>query len=160
MPERLSVTPLEAAIIFLNETFGKPRRKSSKKGYLKIPQRGHYSPEVAKALHDREWRAWFNPEGKPIRPESFLEDAQRSQLLINATDQAIERITHRFRRYPARDTQLIRLRFGMADGFIHTLKETGEPFGVTRERIRYTIHFLTSSLRHLSRSRELRQFLP
>lgn len=57
MSERLSVTPLEAAIIFLNETFGNPRRKSSKKGYLKIPQRGHYSPEVAKALHDREWRA-------------------------------------------------------------------------------------------------------
>lgn len=35
-----------------------------------------------------------------------------------------------------REAEVIRLRFGFADGRAHTLEEVGEQFGVTRERIR------------------------
>ncbi|MCL4387255.1 sigma-70 family RNA polymerase sigma factor, partial [Patescibacteria group bacterium] len=35
-----------------------------------------------------------------------------------------------------REQKIIRMRFGLDDGRAHTLEETGNEFGVTRERIR------------------------
>ena len=35
-----------------------------------------------------------------------------------------------------RESQVIRLRFGLEDGRSHTLEEIGEMLGVTRERVR------------------------
>ena len=36
----------------------------------------------------------------------------------------------------AREIKILEMRFGIEDGIMHTLEETGEMFGVTRERIR------------------------
>ena len=35
-----------------------------------------------------------------------------------------------------RQKKIIEYRFGLDDGFTHTLEETGKMFGITRERIR------------------------
>ena len=35
-----------------------------------------------------------------------------------------------------REQEILRMRFGLADGITHTLEEVGKKFGVTRERIR------------------------
>jgi RNA polymerase primary sigma factor len=58
-----------------------------------------------------------------------------------------------------REQNVIRLRFGMADGEPRTLEEVGDAFGVTRERIRQIESKTLSKLRHPSRSRQLRDYL-
>ncbi len=58
-----------------------------------------------------------------------------------------------------RERQVIRLRFGLADGHPRTLEEVGREFGVTRERIRQIESKTLSKLRHPSRSQKLRDYL-
>lgn len=59
----------------------------------------------------------------------------------------------------SREARVLRLRFGLADGRSHTLKEVGEKFGVTRERIRQIEAEALQRLRHPNRSGRLRDYL-
>ena len=54
---------------------------------------------------------------------------------------------------------MVSLRFVLTDGQPKTLNETGKVYGVTRERIRQIESNTTSKLRHLSRSKLLRDYL-
>jgi RNA polymerase primary sigma factor len=58
-----------------------------------------------------------------------------------------------------REARVLQLRFGLTDGRSHTLKEVGEKFGVTRERIRQIETEALRRLRHPSRSGKLRDYL-
>ncbi len=58
-----------------------------------------------------------------------------------------------------RERRIIRLRFGMADGYPRTLEQVGREFGVTRERIRQIEAKTLAKLRHPSRAGTLRDFL-
>ncbi len=58
-----------------------------------------------------------------------------------------------------REAQILRLRFGLANGHSHTLEEVGEQFGLTRERIRQIEGHALRRLRHPRRSRQLRDYL-
>ena len=58
-----------------------------------------------------------------------------------------------------REQKVLRLRFGMNDGRARTLEEVGKEFDVTRERIRQIEAKALRKLRHLSRSRKLRDYL-
>jgi RNA polymerase primary sigma factor len=60
---------------------------------------------------------------------------------------------------PPREARVLELRFGLLDGRTHTLKEVGEKFGVTRERIRQIETEALDRLRHLHRASRLRSFL-
>ena len=57
-----------------------------------------------------------------------------------------------------REAGVIRSRFGLGDGVQKTLDQIGEEFGVTRERIRQIEAKTMSTLRHPSRSPDLREF--
>jgi RNA polymerase primary sigma factor len=54
---------------------------------------------------------------------------------------------------------VLELRFGLLDGRTHTLKEVGEKFGVTRERIRQIETEALARLRNPARAGRLRDFL-
>jgi len=59
-----------------------------------------------------------------------------------------------------RGVRVIRLRFGFEDGRCRTLKEVGEEFKVTRERIRQIESRMLRILCHPARSKRLQQYLP
>ena len=59
----------------------------------------------------------------------------------------------------SREKEVIRLRFGLADGYQRTLEEVGSVFNVTRERVRQIEAKALRKLRHPVRSRKLRGFL-
>ncbi|MCA9892864.1 MAG: sigma-70 family RNA polymerase sigma factor, partial [Anaerolineae bacterium] len=67
----------------------------------------------------------------------FVEDANSpapaeevaSHLLQEQLQQALDKL-------PPREAQILRLRYGLADGRVYTLEEVGQTIGVTRERVR------------------------
>jgi RNA polymerase primary sigma factor len=60
---------------------------------------------------------------------------------------------------PAREQKVIRMRFGLDDGYAHTLEEVGYVFKVTRERIRQIEAKALRRLRHPTRARKLKDYL-
>jgi RNA polymerase primary sigma factor len=60
---------------------------------------------------------------------------------------------------PAREQEVLKMRFGLDDGYSLTLEEVGLYFNVTRERIRQIEAKALRRLRHPRRSRKLKDFL-
>ena len=60
---------------------------------------------------------------------------------------------------PDREQKVIRMRFGLVDGYSHTLEEVGYVFKVTRERIRQIEAKAIRRLRAQSKKKELKDFL-
>jgi RNA polymerase primary sigma factor len=58
-----------------------------------------------------------------------------------------------------REHQVLMMRFGLADGFPHTLEEVGQRFGVTRERVRQIENKTLAKLRQPPCAVQLRDFL-
>lgn len=58
-----------------------------------------------------------------------------------------------------REAQVLKLRYGLADGKSHTLEEVGNAFDITRERIRQIEAKALRKLRHPSRSKLLKDYL-
>ena len=83
-----------------------------------------------------------------ISPERL---AERS-LLKKQMDEVLKTLT-------TREERVIRLRFGIDDGYHRTLEEVGNIFQVTRQRIRQIEDKALKKLRHPSRASILQQFL-
>jgi RNA polymerase primary sigma factor len=62
------------------------------------------------------------------REEDPLQDLNRQSLRASLS-RALDTLSYRER-------EIIRLRFGLADGYAYTLEEVGTIFDVTRERVR------------------------
>jgi RNA polymerase primary sigma factor len=73
-------------------------------------------------------------------------------VLKDKIDQVLKTLTYRER-------EIIRLRFGLGDGYSYTLEETGRVFKVTRERIRQIEAKAIGKLQHHFRSDHLRAFV-
>jgi len=67
----------------------------------------------------------------------FLEDHRDEDPLYETNQQALkERIADCLERLNYREREIVRLRYGLADGYTYTLEEVGQIFSVTRERVR------------------------
>ena len=81
------------------------------------------------------------------------EDAASLSMLKEQLNNALYTLT-------PREMAVLKLRYGLVDGRNHTLEEVGAECNVTRERIRQIEAKALRKLRHPSRSKKLRDFLP
>ena len=70
-----------------------------------------------------------------------------------------ELITEVLNTLPMKEQKVLRMRFGLDDGYSHTLEEVGYVFNVTRERIRQIEAKALRRLMHPTRSKKLRDYL-
>jgi RNA polymerase primary sigma factor len=90
----------------------------------------------------------------------FIEDDDLPRPPENAIRNLLcEEIERMLAALPPREARVLELRYGLIDGQPHTLKEVGEKFGVTRERIRQIETEALARLRHLQRAGRLRAYL-
>ncbi|HRX15354.1 MAG TPA: RNA polymerase sigma factor RpoD [Spirochaetota bacterium] len=90
----------------------------------------------------------------------FIEDKDVDSPANAAAYQLLtEHINKVLSTLPEREKRVIRMRFGLEDGYQHTLEEVGYVFNVTRERIRQIEAKALRRLRHPTRSRKLKDYL-
>jgi RNA polymerase primary sigma factor len=90
----------------------------------------------------------------------FIEDdgaespvsAATQEMLKDKIEQVLKTLTYRER-------EIIKLRYGLGDGYTYTLEEVGRIFKVTRERVRQIEAKAVRKLQHPVRSRQLEGFL-
>jgi len=90
----------------------------------------------------------------------FIEDAD-APLPVDLVAHSLlsEELQQMLRSLSERERGVVALRFGLADGRLHTLDEIGHTFGLTRERIRQIEAKTLAKLRHPSRAERLRGYL-
>jgi RNA polymerase primary sigma factor len=79
-------------------------------------------------------------------------DATTKVVLREKIEEALDQLT-------IRERDVVRMRFGLDDGYPHTLEEVGKHFRVTRERIRQIEAKALKKLRHPSRNSRLRDYI-
>ncbi|MGD9648249.1 MAG: sigma-70 family RNA polymerase sigma factor [Pirellulales bacterium] len=90
----------------------------------------------------------------------FVEDEHDEDPLAEITQEHLkERISDVLEGLNHREREILRLRYGLADGYAYTLEEVGKIFSVTRERVRQIEAKAVRKLQHPQRSRELASFL-
>ena len=90
----------------------------------------------------------------------FIEDDTVDSPVSTATQSMLkERIDHILRTLSYREREIIKLRYGIGDGYTYTLEEVGRIFKVTRERVRQVEAKAIRKLQHPVRARKLEGFL-
>jgi len=74
------------------------------------------------------------------------------EMLKDKIEQVLDTLTYRER-------EIVKLRYGLGDGYTYTLEEVGRKFKVTRERVRQIEAKALRKLQHPVRSRKLEGFL-
>jgi RNA polymerase primary sigma factor len=90
----------------------------------------------------------------------FLEDDDVDSPVASAAQEMLkERIDIVLKTLSYREREIIKLRYGIGDGYTYTLEEVGRIFKVTRERVRQVEAKAIRKLQHPVRSRKLEGFL-
>ncbi len=91
----------------------------------------------------------------------FLEDSSSDNPHRTANNGLLrDRIESLLKTLTYREREIIRLRYGLGDGYSYTLEEVGRIFRVTRERVRQIEAKAVRKLQHPVRSQKLESFLP
>ncbi len=96
--------------------------------------------------------------------DSHLADFLRDDYSASPTDSATfqilrEKIEEALDQLTSRERDVLKMRFGLDDGYPHTLEEVGKHFQVTRERIRQIESKALKKLRQPTRCRRLHDYL-
>jgi RNA polymerase primary sigma factor len=90
----------------------------------------------------------------------FVEDHRNEDPLREMTQNMLkERLAEALAELNYREREILRLRYGLADGYSYTLEEVGKIFSVTRERVRQIEAKAVRKLQHPVRCRQLAGFL-
>ena len=91
----------------------------------------------------------------------FIEDEKADNPVESATQEMLkDKIEQVLKTLTYREREIIKLRYGIGDGYTYTLEEVGRIFKVTRERVRQVEAKAIRKLQHPVRSRKLEGFLP
>lgn len=117
---------------------------------------------------ERVMKTWKHPvsldtpvgESEDSSFGDFLEDGGESTPADSAMQQMLrDKINHVLKSLTYREREIIKLRYGLGDGYSYTLEETGRIFKVTRERIRQIESKALRKLQHHTRSNHLKGFV-
>ena len=90
----------------------------------------------------------------------FIEDDGTDSPVNSATREMLkDKIDAVLKTLTYREREIIKLRYGLGDGYTYTLEEVGRIFKVTRERVRQIEAKAVRKLQHPVRSRQLKGFL-
>jgi RNA polymerase primary sigma factor len=99
-------------------------------------------------------------EGEDSFFGDFIEDAGSDSPVSSATQEMLkDKIDVVLKTLTYREREIIKLRYGLGDGYTYTLEEVGRIFKVTRERVRQIEAKAVRKLQHPVRSRQLKGFL-
>ncbi|NLW51306.1 MAG: RNA polymerase sigma factor RpoD [Candidatus Brocadiaceae bacterium] len=90
----------------------------------------------------------------------FIEDQTTASPISLATQEMLkDKIDSVLNTLTYREREIIKLRYGLGDGYTYTLEEVGRIFDVTRERVRQIEAKAVRKLQHPVRSRKLEGFI-
>jgi RNA polymerase primary sigma factor len=90
----------------------------------------------------------------------FIEDDEVDSPVASATQEMLkDRIDSILKTLSYREREIIKLRYGIGDGYTYTLEEVGRIFKVTRERVRQVEAKAIRKMQHPVRSRKLEGFM-
>ena len=90
----------------------------------------------------------------------FIEDNATQSPIRSASQEMLrEKIAGLLKTLTYREREIIRLRYGLGDGYTYTLEEVGRIFKVTRERVRQIEAKAVRKLQNPVRSKQLEGFL-
>jgi RNA polymerase primary sigma factor len=90
----------------------------------------------------------------------FIEDERQEPPAETATSEMLrQRINDVLKTLTYREREILKLRYGIGDGYTYTLEEVGRIFKVTRERVRQIEAKAVRKLQHPVRARKLEGFL-
>ncbi|MHC4117353.1 MAG: RNA polymerase sigma factor RpoD [Planctomycetota bacterium] len=90
----------------------------------------------------------------------FIEDNEIDSPVASATQEMLrDRIDVVLKTLSYREREIIKLRYGIGDGYTYTLEEVGRIFKVTRERVRQVEAKAIRKLQHPVRARKLEGFI-
>ncbi|HZZ73316.1 MAG TPA: sigma-70 family RNA polymerase sigma factor [Pirellulales bacterium] len=90
----------------------------------------------------------------------FIEDSTSDNPMLSASQCLLrDKIEGLLKTLTYREREIIRLRYGLGDGYTYTLEEVGRIFKVTRERVRQIEAKAVKKLQHPVRSQQLAGFL-
>jgi DNA-binding CsgD family transcriptional regulator len=90
----------------------------------------------------------------------FIEDEGTPRPADSASQEMLrQRIEHVLRTLTYREREILKLRYGIGDGYTYTLEEVGRIFKVTRERVRQVEAKAIRKLQHPVRARKLQGFV-
>ena len=99
-------------------------------------------------------------EGEDNAFGEFIEDPSSDNPVRNASNGVLrDRIDSLLQTLTYREREIIRLRYGLTDGFSYTLEEVGRIFKVTRERVRQIEAKAVAKLQNPVRAKMLEGFL-
>ena len=99
-------------------------------------------------------------DGEDCSFGELIEDAQSDNPVRNANNGLLrQKIEALLKTLTYREREIIRLRYGLGDGYTYTLEEVGRIFKVTRERVRQIEAKAVRKLQHPVRSQQLAGFL-
>ena len=90
----------------------------------------------------------------------FIEDNTHDSPIATAAQEMLkDKIDSVLKTLTYREREIIKLRYGLGDGYTYTLEEVGRIFKVTRERVRQIEAKAVRKLQHPVRSRQLKGFI-
>lgn len=156
--------------MFQNISMLKAKAEEIRQATGREPSNEELAEAVGMSIEETEriMKTWKHPisldtpvgESEDSSFGEFLEDSHEQSPAESAAKQMLrDKIDHVLKSLTYREREIIKLRYGLGDGYSYTLEETGRIFKVTRERIRQIESKALKKLQHHTRAVHLKGFV-